>query len=234
MQKSMIRLPRKQKASGNRERISPSLARPLWNGCFSVSWGRTGLDLIPSLSLSLALSFRYCRSLSPSLRFGRRRSAPLPFPSPSLPPPPRSPPSRPRARGPPPPWVVWAQRATSGRCGRERPPAVPPLPPGGGRKREKEPHPSPHSSPAAANPISAPEIITSATDARLFQPLQGVGVAAGAGGTGGPGSPKAPASQTDSQSTLGLGGGSGRRAAPRGSRRPGKSRPGTEARSFQN
>lgn len=87
MQKSMIRLPRKQKASGNKERVSPSLARPLWNGCFSVSWGRTGLDLIPSLSLSLALSFRYCRLLSPSLRFGRRRSAPLPFPSPSLPPP---------------------------------------------------------------------------------------------------------------------------------------------------
>ena len=87
----MIRLPRKQKTPGNKERVSPSLARPLWNGCFTVPWGRTGLDLIPSLSLSLTLSFCYCRSLSPSSRFCRRRSAPLPFPSPSLPPAPRPP-----------------------------------------------------------------------------------------------------------------------------------------------
>lgn len=46
-----------------------------------------------------------------------------------------------------------------------------PLPPGSsGCNREKEPHPSPRGSPAAANPISAPEIITLPTNVCLFQP----------------------------------------------------------------
>lgn len=189
-----------------------------------MSWWRTALDRIPSLSLSLILS----PFLQPSVFFSLS-----PFPSLSLrlfpsPAPACSPitPTAP-ALAPAAPFAgLWGGRLLPGvsaprgalsRCFCGKRPALPCGPFHQQRLEyppEKEPLWSPHDAPAASNPISAPEIITSATIARLFQPFRGA--AATAGGTRRPGSPKLSVSQTDSRNTLGFGSGSGKWAASQG------------------
>lgn len=231
MQKSTARLPRKQRAaSGIRG------AAPPWGGrerlpCVLVA-GSAGSGSLRGRCPRLCLRFCHSPSPSPSPRFCHCHSVSLSFPTPNL----TSLSAAPHAehRGPRLPRGVSARGARRERAAlrAER----------GGRPSTRGSW-SPRGRGAARVPtrgcrgfwsLRAPEIVTSATNARLSQSLPGT-TAAG-GGIRGPGSPKAPASQTHMPmpGTPGRGGGGGEWAAPQAQGHPGAEPPGTEARSFQN
>lgn len=219
----MIRLPWKQKALGNKGAfLSPR--RGQCGRLFHCVLGadRTGFASISDAFLDFVSRF-LPQSLFPSLCFCRRHcfsplSFHLPLPRsillPSLP----GPGLAASLRG------VSDARGAGGAAERgRRARGDSPLPPGNsGWNREKKPHPSPCDSPAAANPISAPEIITLPTNARLFQPAS-ERAARGAGAPGG-GEGRVPEGSgvpegSSTPNCFGLRGRSGRPVAPQGSRR---------------
>lgn len=219
----MIRLPWKRKALRNRS----AFLYPPRGQCGRLFYcvlgaDRTGFASISDafldsvFSVSAAVSLSLFVFLSPSLCFSPL-SFHLPLPRSTLLP---SLPGRGSAaslRG------VSAARGAGGAAARgRRARGDSLLPPGrSGWNPEKEPHPSARGSPAAAHPISAPEIITWPTNARLFQPAS-ERAARGAGGPGG-GEGRVPGgsgvregspTQTASQSPLGLRRRRGRPMAP--------------------
>lgn len=170
-------------------------------GYVKVSWWRTALERTPSLSVSLILSPFLQPSVFSLSRFPSLSLRRFPSPAPACS---RITPTAP-ALAPAAPFAgLWGSRLRPGvsaprgalsrwSCGKR-----PALPCGAFHQQrleyppEKEPLWSPHDAPAVSNPISAPEIITSATNARLFQPSEGQPRPQGALGDRGPQSFQCP------------------------------------------